>query len=91
MYPAIFLDRDGVIIENRHNYVRTWDDVEFYPDAIKGLSYFASSPYRIIIVTNQSAVGRNIISLSVANEINHKISPVNERRTCACSRILGRT
>ncbi|MBI4314318.1 MAG: D-glycero-beta-D-manno-heptose-1,7-bisphosphate 7-phosphatase, partial [Chloroflexi bacterium] len=29
MRPAIFLDRDGVIIENREAYVRSWQDVAF--------------------------------------------------------------
>ena len=30
-----FLDRDGVIIENRDNYVRSWDDVYVFPQAIQ--------------------------------------------------------
>ena len=29
--PALFLDRDGVLIENRSNYVRVWSDVAFFP------------------------------------------------------------
>ena len=35
MNSAIFLDRDGVIIENRSNYVRSWDDVFIFPQALK--------------------------------------------------------
>jgi hypothetical protein len=35
MHPALFLDRDGVIIENRPNYVRSWADVEIYPDQLQ--------------------------------------------------------
>ena len=37
MKPAIFLDRDGVIVENRPNYVRSWDDIDIYPQALDAL------------------------------------------------------
>jgi len=70
MYPAIFLDRDGVIIENRSNYIRTWDDVIFFPQAIASLRRINSTEYKIYIITNQSAVGRGIISQSAAEGIN---------------------
>jgi histidinol phosphatase-like enzyme len=30
MHAAVFLDRDGVLIENREDYVRTWEDVAIY-------------------------------------------------------------
>jgi D-glycero-D-manno-heptose 1,7-bisphosphate phosphatase len=73
MYPAIFLDRDGVIIENRKNYVRSWDDVEFIPHAISALTSLTTSLYRVIIVTNQSAVGRGILALKAAQYINHQL------------------
>lgn len=73
MFPAIFLDRDGVLIENRSNYVRDWSDVKIYPEAISALSHSAIKNYKIVIVTNQSAVGRGIISLETANEINSRL------------------
>jgi len=74
MYPAIFLDRDGVIIENRANYVRNWSQVSIFPNAIKALSNSIMEKYKIIVVTNQSAVGRNLISFETAREINDKLS-----------------
>jgi D-glycero-D-manno-heptose 1,7-bisphosphate phosphatase len=73
MSPAIFLDRDGVIIENRTSYVRSWEDVCFYPQALEALCKVRNSPYKIFIVTNQSAVGRGIISLEEANTINQMV------------------
>jgi len=76
MHPAIFLDRDGVIIENRANYIRNWADVVFYPKALASLARMYSSPYKIIVVTNQSAVGRNIISEQAAIAINQQIRMV---------------
>ncbi len=70
MFPAIFLDRDGVIIENRERYVRSWEDVTFYPESLAALARIHHSPYKIVIVTNQSAVGRGILPISVAEDIN---------------------
>ncbi len=71
--PALFLDRDGVIMENRANYVRSWEDVELYPQAIAALARIRSAPYKIILVTNQSVVGRGIITLAEAQAINDRI------------------
>lgn len=73
MFPGIFLDRDGVIIENRDNYVRSWEDVTFYPESLAALARIRHSPYKIVIVTNQSAVGRGIIPLSAAENLNHRV------------------
>jgi D-glycero-D-manno-heptose 1,7-bisphosphate phosphatase len=82
MYPAIFLDRDGVIIENRSNYVRSWEDVAIYPQAVSALSQLRPSPYKVIIVTNQSAVGRGIITYQEAEAINHRLIAELERAGC---------
>lgn len=70
MFPAIFLDRDGVLIENRANYVRDWSQVKIFPESIKALANSNLEKYKIVIVTNQSAVGRGIISLKTAKNIN---------------------
>jgi D-glycero-D-manno-heptose 1,7-bisphosphate phosphatase len=73
MQPALFLDRDGVIIENRQDYVRTWSEVVIYSQALKALERIASSKYKIFIITNQSAVGRGIISHNAASQINKRL------------------
>ena len=73
MYPAVFLDRDGVIIKNRANYVRSWSDVSIYPQALTALAELSHAPYKTIIVTNQSAVGRGLISLDDAQIINERL------------------
>jgi D-glycero-D-manno-heptose 1,7-bisphosphate phosphatase len=73
MLPAIFLDRDGVIIENRADYVRTWADVDIYPHSLPALARISGSPYKIILVTNQSAIGRGILPYQAAVEINDRL------------------
>ena len=71
--PAIFLDRDGVIIENRDAYVRSWDDVEIFEEALETVIKLKTTDYLIVIVTNQSAVGRQIITIEEAEAINNRL------------------
>ena len=73
MQPAIFLDRDGVIIENRADYVTNWSDVSIYSQALVALAKVSDLPYPVVIVTNQSAVGRGLLSLKAAKDINNRI------------------
>lgn len=70
---ALFLDRDGVIIENRANYVRSWSDVSIFPQALTALSRLGNWPGKIIIVTNQSVVGRGLIPRQRADDINERL------------------
>jgi D-glycero-D-manno-heptose 1,7-bisphosphate phosphatase len=88
MFPAIFLDRDGVIIENLPNYVRSWEDVQIYPQALEALASIENSPYKIIIVTNQSAVGRGLITLKTAHEISEKLISEIEHQGGRIDRVL---
>lgn len=73
MERAIFLDRDGVIIENRANYVRSWQDVLVFPQALAALAELAQTSLKVIVVTNQSAVGRGLITLEEAKRINERL------------------
>ena len=73
MQPALFLDRDGVIIENRADYIRTWSDVAIYPQALDALIKIKGSHFKILMITNQSAVGRGLISQDTAREINDRL------------------
>ncbi len=73
MYPSIFLDRDGVLIENRSDYVRDWSQVKIIPEAIHALSLAPIKKYKVVIVTNQSVVGRGLILLETAQEINQQL------------------
>jgi D-glycero-D-manno-heptose 1,7-bisphosphate phosphatase len=70
---AVFLDRDGVIIANRDDYVKAWSEVRFLPDATGALRRLSRTNYLVVLVTNQSAVGRRIITLDQAMEINRRV------------------
>lgn len=67
--PAVFLDRDGVIIANRDDYVKSIDEVVYLPGALAALARLAVSQYLVVIVTNQSAIGRGILPAETAEAI----------------------
>lgn len=71
--PAVFLDRDGVIIANRANHIKSWEEVEFLPGAVDALRRLAEAGIPVVIVTNQGAVGRGIIAHEKAWEVQNRI------------------
>jgi len=73
LIPALFLDRDGVIIENRPDYIKSKDEIVPIPGSLEAISHIRNYPAKIVIVTNQSAVGRGIISLDEARSINNHV------------------
>lgn len=70
---AVFLDRDGVINENRQGYVKSWDEFVFLPRALPALGRLARTPYLILIVSNQSAINRKLVSWADVNEVNRRM------------------
>lgn len=70
---AIFLDRDGVLIANRADYVKSWDEVMILPGAAAALRDFHQAGFLTVIVTNQSAAGRGILPAGELVELNQKI------------------
>lgn len=56
---AAFIDRDGVINEER-NYVYRIADFVLIPGVIEGLSLLRDAGYRLIVVTNQAGIARGI-------------------------------
>jgi len=76
---AVFLDRDGVINLNRPDYVKSWDEFIFYPFAKPALAKLAKSDFLIIIVSNQSSIGRGIVKKETVDEINQRMKEEIEK------------
>jgi D-glycero-D-manno-heptose 1,7-bisphosphate phosphatase len=55
--PALFLDRDGVLNEDR-GYVSRWEDFHWIAGAKEAVAAFNRAGWLVIVVTNQSGVGR---------------------------------
>ncbi|NOR86470.1 MAG: HAD-IIIA family hydrolase [Bacteroidales bacterium] len=70
----LFLDRDGVINKRKvDDYISCWDDFEFLPGVLNAMKAFAQQFERIIIVTNQQGIGKNIMSHQDLKEIHQKL------------------
>jgi D-glycero-D-manno-heptose 1,7-bisphosphate phosphatase len=76
MKRAVFLDRDGVINKNREDYVKSWDEVEFLPGVLSALKELAGSDFMIFVLTNQSAVGRGLLSIATLEEMHRQMKTV---------------
>ena len=70
---AILLDRDGVINEERSDYVKEWREFRFLPGALQGLQRLAGLDIPILVITNQSAIGRGIIQQATVAEIHREL------------------
>ncbi len=66
---AAFLDRDGVINEDKA-YVHRWEDFEFLPGAIEGMKILQGAGYALVIVTNQSGLARGYYTEAQYNALN---------------------
>src|SRR5690606_22145879 len=55
--PALFLDRDGTLIEDS-GYVSDPDSVRLIPGAAGALLRFYEAGYALVVVTSQSGIGR---------------------------------
>lgn len=69
MRPAIFLDRDGTLIEHVH-HLRSPGDVRLIKGAGDAIRSLQSRGFACVVVTNQSVVGRGMLTLAGLNEIH---------------------
>ena len=70
---AIFLDRDGVICENRSDHVKKWQEFRFLPGAIASLVTLSKLGLPIVVVTNQAAINRGLVSTDVVEDIHQRM------------------
>lgn len=70
---AIFLDRDGVICENRPDHVKNWAEFQFLPGVKNSLASLSSLGLPIIVVTNQAVVGRGLVTAQEVEDIHNRM------------------
>jgi D-glycero-D-manno-heptose 1,7-bisphosphate phosphatase len=66
---AVFLDRDGTLIVEK-NYLHQPEQVVIYPGSGKALKELADAGYLLIMVTNQSGVGRGFFTLDDVEKVH---------------------
>ena len=73
---AVFLDRDGVLVRHRRDYVKDWSEVEIVPGSFEALARLRSAGARIFVATNQSIVGRGIVRRQVVDDIHARLAEI---------------
>ena len=74
MNKAIFLDRDGTINVD-FGYVYKTQELELLPGVAEALRIFQELGYLLIVITNQSGIGRGYFTLEDAEQFNRALAP----------------
>jgi len=75
--PAVFLDRDGTLIEDV-GYLRTVRDLRLFPwtvDAVRALNH-AGLP--VVVITNQSGIARGLLTEETVHDVHRHLSSLLE-------------
>ncbi|MFN0070624.1 MAG: D-glycero-alpha-D-manno-heptose-1,7-bisphosphate 7-phosphatase [Chloroflexota bacterium] len=77
MFPTtIFLDRDGVINENRTDHVKSWDEFIFLPGALNAIARLSEAGIRLFVITNQAVINRGIVTRAQVDAVNNRMVEV---------------
>lgn len=68
---AIFLDRDGTLIEDA-GYPNDPDQVKFVPNAVDAMRAFTGAGYLLVVISNQSGIGRGKIKPEEAKQVHQR-------------------
>jgi D-glycero-D-manno-heptose 1,7-bisphosphate phosphatase len=80
------LDRDGTIVRDR-GYLDNAAGLEFAPGAAAGLRCLHMHGYRLVVITNQSGVGRGLYPIERVHEMNDRLHIMVEEAGARLERI----
>ncbi len=70
---TIFLDRDGVINENRADYVKSWQEFQFLAGSREAIARLTQAGHRIVVCTNQAAIARGQVTRETVEDIHQRM------------------
>jgi len=70
MNKAVLLDRDGVINRERNDYTFRMEDFEILPDVVEALKLLQKAGYLLIIISNQSGIGRGLFKIEDTEKLH---------------------
>jgi D-glycero-D-manno-heptose 1,7-bisphosphate phosphatase len=80
-HPAIFLDRDGTIVEDR-GYIKDPSDIIFYPESFSALNLLQEH-FLLFIITNQSGISKGLTTESEVQQVNNHVIETLEKEGIA--------
>ncbi len=87
MFKAVFLDRDGVINEVRKDYVKNLNEFIILKGVSRAIKLLKEKNFRVIIITNQSAVNRKLLTSDGLNEIHNHLQGILKKDNATCDAI----
>ncbi|MBN3032498.1 MAG: D-glycero-beta-D-manno-heptose 1,7-bisphosphate 7-phosphatase [Candidatus Saganbacteria bacterium] len=66
---AVFLDRDGTLIEDS-GYISSPDQIKFIPGAIEAVKRLNEAGYKVVIISNQAGVARGLLAENMLQTID---------------------
>lgn len=69
----VILDRDGVINQDSSSYIKTPEEWMPLPGSLEAIARLRRSEYRVVVITNQSGVGRGLYTLDTMNKIHMRM------------------
>ncbi len=70
---VVILDRDGVINRDSVDYIRTPDQWLPLPGSLEAIARLCRADYRVVVVSNQSGVGRGLFDIHTLNRVNDRM------------------
>lgn len=69
----VFIDRDGVINFDSPDYIKSEEEFRFIPGSPEAFRIFQENGFKTIIITNQSVIGRKLVTLDGLEKIFSKM------------------
>ncbi len=76
---VVFLDRDGVINRDSADYITSQEQFEFLPGSLEALRRLTEEGFSCIVITNQTAPARGLMSLEALAAIHKQMVIAIER------------
>lgn len=73
MFKAVFLDRDGVINEEKKDYVKQVNELKILSDVPSSVKKLKDAGFIVVVITNQSAINRGLTNHQEVKKIHSNI------------------
>lgn len=69
----VILDRDGVINQDRDDFVKSAAEWQPLPGSLEAIALLNQAGFRVVVATNQSGIGRNLFDMQALNAMHDKL------------------
>jgi D-glycero-D-manno-heptose 1,7-bisphosphate phosphatase len=77
--PLVLLDRDGTLITEQ-DYLKDPRKVKLLPGALSALSRLSRAGFPLVLITNQSGVGRGLMTRQDVRRVHHRLESLLAKR-----------